>query len=81
MLALASQFITKTFPAGLMPGMEVRRQRKDGSLIELSAWTGQLRDANGEVSGVIGHFSDITERKQAEQMLLQQTEELAIAQW
>ena len=70
----------ETFPARSIPGMEVHRQRKDGSPIDIAAWTGLLRDANGEVSGVIGHMADITERKQMQQTLLQQTQELAVAE-
>lgn len=49
--------------------MEVRRLRKDGSLIEVSLSTAPLRDATGEIRGVMGILEDMTERKRAEEEL------------
>ncbi|HWR20603.1 MAG TPA: PAS domain S-box protein, partial [Verrucomicrobiae bacterium] len=47
-------------------GVEVVRQKKDGSPIEISLWTAPLRDEKDGVTGVVGIMVDITERKQAE---------------
>jgi diguanylate cyclase (GGDEF)-like protein/PAS domain S-box-containing protein len=45
---------------------ETRRQKKDGSLIDVNVWRAALYDANGEVGGIMAIVADITERKQAE---------------
>ena len=45
---------------------EVRRQRRDGSLIDVDAFVGALRDTAGNITGIISVVSDVTERKQAE---------------
>jgi PAS domain S-box-containing protein len=46
---------------------ELRRQRKDGSLITLNASSAPLYDAAGSVIGLLGLFEDITERKRSEE--------------
>lgn len=50
------------------PG-EVVRQRKDGSLVELSLWNAPLRDAAGSIKGLLGQFIDLSEIKQARRTL------------
>jgi PAS domain S-box-containing protein len=55
-------------------GLEVIRQRKDGSLIDVGIWSAPLQDAEGEITGVMSIVSDLTEQKQAEQTL----QELAV---
>jgi two-component system sensor histidine kinase/response regulator len=45
---------------------EVKRRRKDGSILEITASTAPLKDAQGRVTGVIAVDVDITERKRAE---------------
>ena len=42
--------------------LDVRRLRSDGSLIDLSISAGPIRDAHGEVVGVIALMIDVTER-------------------
>lgn len=51
------------------PSVEVERQRKDGSRINLILSTAALRDANGRVQGFIGLLVDQTVQKQAEEAL------------
>jgi PAS domain S-box-containing protein len=46
--------------------LDVRRLRKDGSLIDVSVWTAPLQDSKGKFIGLLALFADITERKQAE---------------
>jgi len=46
-----------------------RRLRRDGSQIEIDASLGPLRDAAGNVGGIIAVVTDITERRQAERAL------------
>lgn len=46
--------------------IEVERQRKDGTLIQVNFSTGALFDKTGKVTGYIAILEDITERKQSE---------------
>ncbi len=61
---------------GASTELQVRRRRKDGSLIDISLSTAPLRDAQGVVSGIVGVMVDITEREQAGQALRQSQERL-----
>jgi len=56
-----------------LAGLETRRQNKDGTLIDVSIWTGPLVDG-----GAIVIVADITDRKRAQEVLLQQMQELAV---
>lgn len=57
-------------------GMEVRRQRKDGSPIDVSLSTAPLHDTHGGVTGIVGIVADISERKRAEAALRAKDEEI-----
>ncbi|HWC31556.1 MAG TPA: PAS domain S-box protein, partial [Actinomycetota bacterium] len=48
---------------------ETRCLRKDGSEISVEISRAPIRDASGEIVGIFGIFTDITERKRAEQAL------------
>jgi two-component system cell cycle sensor histidine kinase/response regulator CckA len=50
-------------------GVEVRRRRKDGTLIDLTLSTAPLHDPKGKVMGIVGVMQDITERKRADEAL------------
>ena len=52
-----------------LAGLEVRRQKKDGSPVDVGIWTAPLRGAKGDITGVMGVIADLTERKQAEEAL------------
>ncbi len=56
--------------------LELRRQKKDGARIDVSISTAPLRDAMGEINGMIGITADITDRKQAERTLLETNQTL-----
>lgn len=59
--------------AGLLqPGIELRRQRKDGRLIDLSLWPAVSRDQNGRITSIFGILEEITSRKEAEASLRKQ---------
>ncbi|MBP1931674.1 putative bifunctional diguanylate cyclase/phosphodiesterase [Ammoniphilus resinae] len=49
--------------------VELRRRRKDGSFIDISLSITLLYDSKGDINGGMGIFTDITERKQAEEMI------------
>jgi len=54
-------------------GLELRRQRKDGTLLDVSLWTAPIRDAAGNIIAQLGLFEDITGRKRAEEERRKQT--------
>jgi PAS domain S-box-containing protein len=47
-------------------GVEVRRQRKDGSFIDASLWTVPLRDGQGNIKGNVAILADLTAAHSAE---------------
>ena len=47
-------------------GVEVRRKRKDGRLIDVSLWTVPIRDAQGTIRGNVAILADITGAQAAE---------------
>ena len=53
----------------LIAGLERRRQRKDGTVVDVAIWTAPLRDAAGSVAGIIMAIADISERKKLEEQL------------
>jgi diguanylate cyclase (GGDEF)-like protein/PAS domain S-box-containing protein len=52
-----------------LAGVEIRRQKKDGSPIDLSLSAAQLRSPDGSVNGIMSVMADISERKRAEAAL------------
>ena len=46
-------------------GMETHRQRKDGTLIDISLWATPARDSNGKIN-CMSIIADISDRKQVE---------------
>jgi PAS domain S-box-containing protein len=46
-------------------GMDVRRQRRDGTPIDYSIYASPLRDAQGRISGNLAVLVDITERRRS----------------
>ena len=59
--------------------LELKRVRKDGSIIDVHLWTASLLDGNGEIIGNMGMLADITARKRAEEKLRRQAELLDLA--
>jgi PAS domain S-box-containing protein len=57
---------------------EIRRQRKDGTPLELLVSTVPLKNAGGEVSAVMSMYVDITDRKRAEISLRETERELRL---
>ena len=48
---------------------EVRRQRRDGTLIDISTSLSPLRDSSGKIYGYVAIAGDISERKKVEESL------------
>jgi PAS domain S-box-containing protein len=57
-----------------LDGVEVRRQRRDGSPIDYSIYASPLHDAEGRISGNVAVLVDITERKRSERALRESEE-------
>jgi PAS domain S-box-containing protein len=51
----------------VLNAVEVRRPRRDGGSVDLSLSTAALRDADGRLTGIITLYTDITERRRAEE--------------
>lgn len=49
-----------------LTGIEVQRQKKDGTSVELSIFSAPLRNDAGAVIGTVAILADVTERRQAE---------------
>ncbi len=61
---------------GVMSGsvprnLALRRQRKNGTLVDVNMWGALLQGHNGQATGSIGFFTDVTEHKQLEDQLRQ----------
>jgi two-component system, cell cycle sensor histidine kinase and response regulator CckA len=52
--------------------VEVHRQKRDGTGIDISISTAPLRDAKGQINGNVAVLMDITERKQTEHKIREQ---------
>jgi PAS domain S-box-containing protein len=52
-----------------MNGVEVRRQRRNGTPIDYSIYASPLHDPDGRITGNIAVLVDITERKRADELL------------
>ena len=57
-----------------LDGVEVRRQRRDGTPIDYSIYASPLHDAEGHITGNVCVLVDITERKRADKELQIQKE-------
>ena len=66
----------REFAEGNSPPVELKRLKKDGSLVDVSLSTAPLRDERGEVNGTIGIFLDVTEHKRDEHQRQVHAEEL-----
>lgn len=63
------RFFENTIQREVLNNIEVRRQKKDGALIDVSMSTAPVRDASGEIAGIIVLMTDITERRETEKAL------------
>jgi PAS domain S-box-containing protein len=59
--------------------VEIRTKRKTGEQVDILLCLSRLRDASGEVRGIIGSAVDISERKKAEQQLALSQSQLVAA--
>jgi PAS domain S-box-containing protein len=55
----------------IFSGMEARRQRKDGTAVDVSIWSAPLRDALSTITGIVVVLADNTDRKRLEEQFRQ----------
>jgi len=65
------QMVERELRGETQNGSQVRRRRKDGTVIDVSIWTGILRDHDDKIAGTVTTFVDMTERNQLELQLAQ----------
>lgn len=61
-----SKFRRMNFEGTAFKSVETQRLRRDGALIDIAFSTAPLRNAEGVITGAMGIYEDITERKKAE---------------
>lgn len=54
---------------GALRGIELRRLRKDGTLIDVALWVTIVKDSEGRITDTFGIVEDITDRKRVDKAL------------
>jgi two-component system, cell cycle sensor histidine kinase and response regulator CckA len=67
--ARAREMHKRLLSGEILTGVEVRRQKRDGSLLTISLSATPLWDEHRKVKGIIGFLTDITDRKRSEEAL------------
>ena len=67
----AAHLHTELLSGQIMKGIELLRQKRDGSLVTISLSAAPIRDANHKVKGILGFLTDVTEQKRSEIALRQ----------
>ncbi len=67
----ASRLHATLLSGQIVTGVEVLRQKRDGTLVTVSLSAAPIRDANRRVKGILGFLADVTEQKKAEEALRQ----------
>ena len=70
------QFIQQGFEGATWTELELMRQRKDGTLIDVQISSAGLRDEHGRITAMMSVIADVTERKRAEKLFRAQELEL-----
>lgn len=68
--------LTKTIGEGIKQHYDIEIKCKDGAIRHATLSTSPLRDNNDKVIGLVGILRDITERKNAEENLLRESQKL-----
>lgn len=54
---------------GVIDGVETKRERRDGAIVDVRLWSAPITDPDDTVSGHMIALADVTDRKQGEQRL------------
>lgn len=71
-----TRFLDRLLEGEYLTGIESKRRRKDGSIVDVSFSGAPLCNARGEIVGGMGALQDITELKDRERRLQRQNERL-----
>jgi len=74
LLAEAAEIHLRLLSGETLRGIEVCREKRDGSSVTISLSAAPIRDANRRVKGILGFLADITDRKRSEEALRQAEE-------
>ena len=69
------QVLDKIRFGGVVSHFETKRQKKDGTIIDVSLTVSPIKDATGQITGASSIARDITERKRAEDAIRQAKED------
>ncbi|MCI0527163.1 MAG: PAS domain S-box protein, partial [Nitrospira sp.] len=67
-----SDLLNRVLRGEALKDIEVGRQKKDGSPIDISFSAAPLKDGKGYITGVVGIIADVSERKRAQKALAEQ---------
>ncbi|HZV81674.1 MAG TPA: PAS domain S-box protein [Geobacteraceae bacterium] len=70
----AQRNVESVLQGRVLTDVETRRLRKNGDLLDVSLSVSPLRSSEGDITGIIVIFADITERKRAAEILRQSEE-------
>ena len=73
-LTEAARLHAKLLSGSILKGVEVLRQKRDGSSTSISLSAAPIRDKSSKVKGILGFLTDITEQKRSERALRQAEE-------
>lgn len=76
----SEQHRLRSLAGKIEPGLDIRRRRRDGSLVDLQLWSAPLYDAEGRVTGLVGLLMDATDRKRMEEQLRESQKMEAVGQ-
>lgn len=72
-----NEYMEKVKSGEVLKDVEAVRQKKDGSLIDVSLTLSPIKDATGQVIGISGISRDISAKKQVEKELIRKNNELS----
>jgi PAS domain S-box-containing protein len=71
------EYIERIKEGETIKNIETLRERKDGTMIEVSLTLSPIKDATGEIIGISGISRDICEKKKVEKELIRRNQELS----
>lgn len=71
------EYIERIKKGETLKDIETLRQKKDGTIIEVSLTLSPIKDSTGEVIGISGISRDISEKKRVENELIRRNQELS----
>lgn len=67
----SEELFQRAFGGEVMDGVDLIRETKDGSPVEVRMWNAPVRSESGEIGALVGVFVDVTEQRSLERRLRQ----------